>query len=368
MYALLCALVVGTLWLYHRVLGTGDWRLWAVIIGLAWLVTGVHIMGALLVPVMVLLFLAWWPVSHRQWRQGLLALTGTLLPAALALPWVVPLLIRGGNIGHRPASLSQMVTTMLHAFSRGILDVGGLWAMGLATFVLLAGTMLWAGPSLRRWLLGDARSAERQSFPRNTIGERRAVLGTWIWLGLPVLGLYAISLRVPMFVDRYLIWIGPAFYLLVARGLDQVRRRSAVLSGLCLTLTLVISGWGVWAQTSRPVKSDFRAAAEYVRQNRQPGELVLFHISYVRETFEYYYGDSSPAAGGIPADERTTKAAVEAAMRERVAGYDVVWLVLSEPEMWDPRGLTVAWLESRARQEARLDLTRVSVIKYRTVP
>jgi len=191
------------------------------------------------------------------------------------------------------------------------------------------------------------------------------VLAMWVWLAVPLVGLYVISLRVPMFVDRYLIWTGPAFYLLAARGLDQIRRRSALLWGLCLVALLVISGWGVWQQSATPIKSDFRAAAAYVRQHRQPDELILFHISYVRETFEYYYGAAGPSQGGVPSDELTTESAVDEAMRDRVAGYNVVWLVLSEPEMWDQRGLTVAWLESHARQEMREDFARVAVIKYR---
>ena len=365
MYAMLCALAVGTLYLYHQVLETGDWRLWMAIMVLTWFTTGVHIMGALLVPVMVLLFFAWWPLSRRQWRQGGLALIGVLLPGIAALPWALPLLIRGGDIGHRFASLPQMVTTMLYAFSRGIVDVGGLVPMGLSLFVLLAGSLLWSSPVMQhRWY--EAVSGARRSSPgTGAMGEQRFVLATWVWMAVPLLGLYAISLRVPMFVDRYLIWTGPAFYVLAARGLDQIRHRSAFLAGLCLVALLVISGWGVWQQSATPIKSDFRAAAAYVRQHRQPDELILFHISYVRETFEYYYGDAAPAHGGVPTDERTTQSAVDQAMQDRVSGHKVVWLVLSEPEMWDQRGLTAAWLESHARQELRVDFTRVTVIKYR---
>jgi hypothetical protein len=170
-----------------------------------------------------------------------------------------------------------------------------------------------------------------------------------------------------MFVDRYLIWIGPAFYLLLARGFDQLWRQSSYLSGICLAAMLALNCWGVWAQSVEPLKSDFRTAAAHVRQHRLPGELILFHISYVRQTFEYYYGDSSPAADGVATDERTTPEAVDAAMRQRLAGYDVVWLVLSEPEMWDQRGMTVAWLDAHGTLLMRADLARVSVVQYRIV-
>jgi hypothetical protein len=228
--------------------------------------------------------------------------------------------------------------------------------MGMAVFCNLAGTILGADEDAPSWFL------RKRSGP---VGDGPYVLAAWIWLVVPIVGLYAISLRVPMFVDRYLIWIGPAFYLLMARGLDRLRRRSATLSALCLLAILAFNCRGIWEQGSRPIKSDFRAAAAYVREHRQPEELVLYHISYVRDTFEYYYGDSSPAAGGIPTDERTTESMVDSAMRERIPESGVVWLVLSEPEMWDRRGMTVAWLDAHARPEMRSDFERVSVVKYR---
>jgi hypothetical protein len=54
-------------------------------------------------------------------------------------------------------------------------------------------------------------------------------------------------------------------------------------------------------------------------------------------------------------------------MRERTAGYEVVWLVLSEPEMWDARGMTVAWLDEHGTPDLQADYARVSVIRYRMV-
>src|SRR5690606_5198954 len=38
------------------------------------------------------------------------------------------------------------------------------------------------------------------------------------WVLLPVISIYAISLRQPIFTDRYVIWIAPAVMMLVALG------------------------------------------------------------------------------------------------------------------------------------------------------
>jgi hypothetical protein len=343
-------------------LARGTWRRWLVVVALTWILAGLHVLGALIVPTMALLLAVWWPAARPRWRPALLALAGSALPTLIVLPWALPLLRRGGNIGHQLVPLPAMASTMVYAFSRGITAAGGLWPIGLALFGLLAGTFLWPGASLRERLWTVLREGRRR------VGEGSMVIALWTWLLAPLLGLYLISTRVPMFVDRYMIWIGPAFYLLLARGWDQLRRRSTLLVSVCLAGLLTLNGVAIWQQSATPIKSDFRAAAAYVRENRRPGELVLFHISYVRDTFEYYYGDASPAAGGIPTDENTTVGAVDAAMRERVGDHEVVWLVLSEPEMWDRRGMTAAWLEERGQVTARADLTRVSVIRYRLTP
>jgi mannosyltransferase len=362
MYAMLPALAVALLFLYRRVLAGGDWRLWPAIVALTWVLAGLHVIGALIVPLMIVLWFVWWPQARSLWPFGLISLAWCVLPGLLVLPWALPLLRQGGDIGHRFLSLPAMASTMVYAFSRGITLAGGLWPIGLALFGLLAGTFLWPGES---WI-ERLRSVSCRGYLR--VGPGSFVAAAWAWLLVPLLGLYLISTRVPMFVDRYLIWTAPAFYLLLARGLDQLRQRSTLVFSMCLAGLLTLNGVAIWQQGAGPIKSDFRAAAAYLRQHRRPGELALFHISYVRDTFEYYYGTAVPAADGIATDEATTPEAVDAAMRERTAGYHVVWLVLSEPEMWDSRGMTVAWLDAHGQATARADFARVSVIRYELTP
>ena len=363
MYALLSVLAIATLYAYVQALKEGHWVSWVLVLILTWTSIGVHIMGGLLIPVMVVLFFVWWPIARVQWRQALLALAGLVVPALIALPWIWPTLVRGGDIGHRFVSMLGIVRVMVHAFSRGILPDNPGLPIGLSLFALLAGSLLWTDRGLLFRLLGTVRARNRAhaGLQEGRVGD---VLALWTWMLVPVLGLYLISLRLPMFVDRYLIWIGPAFYMLIARGLDQIRRRSMGVFFVCLVLWLWLNGQGIVQQSTTPIKSEFRAAAQYVQERRQPDELVLFHISYVRYTFEYYYGDASPWAEGIPADASTTEQAVDTLMRERTAGYDALWLVLSEAAMWDPRGMTLAWLEAHAWVDQRADFERVTVIRY----
>ncbi len=363
MYALLTVLAMAALYAYVQALRGGHWAHWILGLILTWTSIGVHIMAGLLIPLMVALYFAWWPVARAQWRQALLALAGLAVPAFVALPWVWPTLVQGGDIGHRFVSLLGIARVMAHALSRGILPDDAGWPIGLSLFALLAGTLLWTDRGPLSGFLGTVQRASpaRAGLQEGRIGD---VLALWAWILVPIVGLYLISLRLPIFVDRYLIWVGPAFYILIARGLDQIRRRWLAVLVVCLVLMMWLNGRGIVQQCTRPVKSDFRAAAEYVREHRQPGELALFHISYVRYTFEYYYGDASPWADGIPTDGSTTAETVDALMRERTADRNVVWLVLSEAEMWDSRGMTLDWLEAHATIDQRADFTRVTVIRY----
>jgi len=404
MYSLLSPLVIGILYLYRRALEYRDWRLWAAVIVGVWVLVGLHVMGGLLVPVLFVLLVFWWPLIRRSGepvatkaqppvaagkrqlfpdrvrqlvagrarlpvaagvRQAALGLFLCVLPFLAGMPWVWRRLWRGVNIGHDFVPLPNMVTAMLYAFGRGITSTGGLWPVGLVIFFSLAGLLLWPDRDQLIESVWTALAGQRRE-----IGAPAYVAVLCAWLLVPLLGLLLISTRVPMFVDRYLIWIGPALFMLMARGYDRLRRRMDVLASLCLVVLLLFNGWAVLWQTTTPIKSDFRAAAAYMREVRRPGEPILFHLSYVRDTFEYYFGPVTPALEGVPTNEQTTREAVDQAMRAeltRASGerYDVVWLVLSEPEMWDERGMTVNWLETNARADLRVDFERVSIARYR---
>ena len=55
---------------------------------------------------------------------------------------------------------------------------------------------------------------------------------------------------------------------------------------------------------------------------------------------------------------------VDRLMAAQVAGHRAVWLVASEVELWDERGLVEAWLAEPGELTDRRDLTRVSVHRY----
>jgi hypothetical protein len=249
-----------------------------------------------------------------------------------------------------------MMTALLVGWSRGIAGWAALSAPLLTFFVflLLVGT-----------LLVPAESSPGGGLIRSYLRRWRAeVLLPLLYLTVPTLALYLISLRSPIFTDRYLIWVAPAFYLLLGRGLYQVLRRGPVIGGLGLALVVALNLQGVWQQAHTPLKSDFRAAAAYFAAHQSADDLAIFLIPYNHFTFEYYYhGPYNWAEGpytnrGEPAEE------IAGQMKAITAGYRTVWLVASEVEMWDGRGLVQTWLREHGQLTDEAHFTRVSLYRY----
>jgi hypothetical protein len=129
------------------------------------------------------------------------------------------------------------------------------------------------------------------------------------WLVVPVLGFFLITLVRPMYTARYLVFVLPAYLLLLAAGLTAIAQQlrpdrfqdltgrtgtsvqnlSGLLAGLWLVAMLAANGWGLWLQARTPLKADFRAATAYLVPRLAPDDLVLFQIPYGRFSFDYYY-------------------------------------------------------------------------------
>jgi len=232
-------------------------------------------------------------------------------------------------------------------------------------------------------------------------------LAVVIWLVAPLLAVWLISLRQPLFTDRYLVWSALAFYLLVALGLATVWRFGGwgrLVVVLLVGIILVFGGVNQWQQATTPVKSDFRAAAAYVDSYHTPDTsnepistqspskaytfkhylplvvtdqhtfdgLIIFQIPYGRYTFDYYFPEEEyPWVGGLYTNHRTpdgsylmSEQGAAYHMREMTVGYDTIWLVATEAAMWDERGLVQAWLETNARLVDEAHFTHVDVYQY----
>lgn len=346
MYALLTAGVLLSWYLYLRGLKEGGWETW---VGYVVITSGcmyLHLLAAVLISAQGAAFLLQWCRYRHRLRPWLGAMAALTLPYLPFARWEIPLLFSNFQTGHPFYPLVQILAILLQAFSLGTASL----ALSQRLPVLLYG-----GLTVTLFLSLASLFLYR---------DRKSLQLLLCWLLLPPVIIYLISLRLPVFNARYLIWTTPAFLLLLGAGLLAVMEQSRPFFILCLIGLLIANAQALWLQSHTPIKSDFRSAAAYVRDHRQPGEPVLFLIPYVRYTFEYYYGPSDPWIEAPYTNYGASPAEVDRRMREAVEGQKGVWLVSSEPELWDERGLVQEWLESNGRRTDEGAFVRVRVAHY----
>jgi 4-amino-4-deoxy-L-arabinose transferase-like glycosyltransferase len=351
MYTLITFLTMLSLYLYVKALARGRWLYWAAYVVVTSFCLYVHILAALIIPLEIVLFMVWWPRHRDRLKSWLLALGCVTLPYIPLALWEIPLLLSSYQTGHPFYSLGGVLSILFFAFRHGVWGVASPWLLILTSvlfvFLFLAGLFL-----------GD-----KTVNPAIDSDAWRGVT-LLLYLFLPIIGVYLISLGMPIFADRYLIYVAPAFYLISARGLAAVKLRSNALFAICLALVLTFDVQSIWAQSHTRLKSDFRSAAQYFALHREPDDLVIFLMPYARHTFEYYYRGDYHWADGPYTNDGMSESELEAILGRVTKGHRSIWLVASEAELWDQRGLVKAWLDGNGRPVDEQRFVRVSLHRY----
>ena len=386
MYTLVIVLALLSTYLLLRACASGKKSLWPGYVLAVTLLFYTHILTPLLLPVQAILVLLLYPHVLRSPAVWLSAGAITL-PYLPLLLWQWPQLAQPAETGFAFVPLPTMAQRLGEVFGRGIIGWPAAIPLGLllgAMGVGVVGAAQLAPPQSPPQAGGKNRGGQPpRRRPPARVGMRggqpprrrpparvgmRGGLGLVLWAAVPVLELYLISLRRPLFTERYLIWTLPAWLLLAAGGLAALARRGNMSRWLALgwTAGLVTVGLiGVGKQWSTPVRADFRSAAAVVSGRYQAGELIVFQIPYLQATFDYYAPQLDYlAAEGPYTNWGSSPAEVDAYLRQATAGHARVWLLLSEAAMWDARGLTTEWFQAHGRQLRQVALNRVKVTQW----
>ncbi|NJM42557.1 MAG: hypothetical protein HC853_18355 [Anaerolineae bacterium] len=154
-----------------------------------------------------------------------------------------------------------------------------------------------------------------------------------------------------MFEPRYVLWCAPALYVLVGAGIQGLGGRGwRLVQGACLGLLSSISLLGLAAQTVQPIRPDLRGGAVFIANRWQPGDPLVFQIPYNKYGFEYYLARHSPLVARHFIEAPYTNygmslAEVAAELRRQLPPNRRVWLIETEPGMWDARGLVRQWFD-----------------------
>ncbi len=379
MYTLVTLLTLMTAWLWLRGIGEGGWKPW---VGY-WAVFTVALYSHLLMILLFALHFVWfivaWPQSKRHWRGYGLALAGLTLPYLPLLIWQWDLLLANDKrTGFNFTPIAELLRRVLFDQTRGFMPPGDLFWMGPIFFLGLAGLLIG---------FVEIQVPARDSLSRLTSFRRYLLIVSWLFV--PLLSIYALSLRQPVFTPRYVIWIAPAAAMLLALGIQLLWRNTGVLAkplstGL-LVYVVAFSLYAGWQQKTVTIKYDLRSAVTHIHQQRSyEDELLILQIPHMEFAYRYYSGDlesnpfedSDARLGQWKGGPWTNNGFPDEMAREQVArelematvGINEVWILNSEVEMWDSRGLTTEWLEANGELLSSEDYHGTQVRHYRLNP
>jgi mannosyltransferase len=195
------------------------------------------------------------------WRREFLRREWFLAGAAivvLCIPVIVSALYAGaGGIAWISAPTPRTIAVVVNALAGG---------NGILTFGLLACGATALSIAARR----------RQS---------TAHLFVAIWLVLPIVAAYAISLRHPVFERHYLIICLPPLLLLAASVVASVGR----IAGTAIAAVLMAAlAFQLAAFHESDKGRDFRGASNHVLQSARAGDAIVFFPWYARRPYDYY--------------------------------------------------------------------------------
>jgi len=277
---------------------------------------------------------------------------------ALYLPW---LNLAGGQLTTWPAvsesfSLSFLVQELLRIFSLG-LSVD----QGTTPVVLAFGLLLLVGAlPFVFWAPGQ----NRPGLPHLLSRPRLAALAfTLLYLCLPILTMYVLSLSRPAYDPKFLLLVTPAFYLLLARGVgaEWLADEAGAPPGLqvatiiryALTAALLLSVIAASVPAlknyyfdERYARDDYRGMISYITAAGREGDAIILNAPGQMDIFSYYYeGDLPvyPLPGQRPLDQAKTEETLGRIVAQRRHLYVLFW----GTEESDPGRFIEGWLDER---------------------
>jgi 4-amino-4-deoxy-L-arabinose transferase-like glycosyltransferase len=266
--------------------------------------------------------------QRRWWLLGLLAAASLVIIPLL--PFMAGRLQTGAERGFRFVGAWEMARDLLNAFSLGMsVRLDEVFLLDLL-FLLVA-------------LLGLVMIARRRSLAG--VATPLYLVG---YLVIPTLVLYVLSHVKPMYEGvRHLLIISPAYYVLLAAGLETLAHRFRYVA---IVVLLFMAG-GVAYSTHNLffhpdyAKDDLRSAVNYVRSDLQPGEVVVLSEPILWPLWEYYYGPDLvwTALPPYPVKAGEETKAQAAALAEEHSGIWFAYAPTGAPR--DNKGIVRTWFD-----------------------
>ncbi len=170
---------------------------------------------------------------------------------------------------------------------------------------------------------------------------------------------WLVSLRRPIFLTRTLIWASIPYYLLLAAGLLQLRRRALMMAAV--SALVVTNAFSLRAYYEGYPKEQWREAVAYVCERASTDDLIILSASYTRTALDYYLQSCPrpPEYKAMNAKKQTLEA-----LPDLISGRPRVWLVYAHDWYGDPQHRFAQALEQQMRLVSDQSFDLVRVLEY----
>jgi mannosyltransferase len=303
MYTLLIVCALGAMFFFMRNLHSVRLRNW---LGIA-IFTAIGINThhfAFFIPLVQFTFLL---LTLRQNHRLLRPWTAAMLLAGLSLiPWIWVVIKRGQFYGAsaavNPVSWYDFLQTFWN-FSIG-------YSEHIAPFIIVALSLFFV------LMLAGMKVAQKSEVGWLVL----------LWLLIPPAVTFLLSLRLPMYVDRYISLSLPPFLLLLVLGIESIVWDKPRLLMIGCSVTAMVVGLGrVYYDTSVYARADWRSVGAYLEQNAY-AEDILLTTQWADLVPLHFYYHGGATVESLAAGDRVNLPASPVAET-----YPQVWLIIPYP-------------------------------------
>jgi hypothetical protein len=316
MYPLALLLTMASVYLFLTALENNHKSRWAAYVALTTLSFYVHLMSVLIVAVEVCYFfiVVWRPrrvraalagadnpaparksiirrIKEAYKSRAVIALSLLTLPYLPIALWQATALWNGevGKTWFQPVGPLAMLNTLGRRFGVNRIP-DAFWeaagALVYAGLVVLGLLVVWR-------LARSNRQKEISPKPGQSMHSQAIPGAAWLltlYLVLPIVAFYLLTLRIPSFAERYLLIALPAYYLLAAWGLGWLARKiwpAALVAG---AVALLFAGVALFSfnYSEAPQQEDWREAMRWLQTDLRAGDEIIVMPGYLKTAVDYY--------------------------------------------------------------------------------
>lgn len=178
--------------------------------------------------------------------------------------------------------------------------------------------------------------------------DRARAVFLFLYIAVPALALYILSIGRPLFLERYLNGIAPAYYLMFAIGLVALWQSSTRWKSAAVAIPILFfassSAYALMNYYFDPMYAkapDWRALLQFINARQRDGDIIVQNFN---ELSTIYYRHGNLTVMTLPRDY-LAGAADEKTLRQLNADYRRIWFIPASPDFWDPDHFVERFLE-----------------------